>query len=198
VRRLYGRDELFRSTIDMARHGFGHGEYRYFASPLPPLIRQLRAGLYPPLAETARRWATRLGGGADAYPPTLAGFLDRCRAAGQRRPTPLLLRYAAGDWNALHQDLYGAVAFPLQVLIVLSRLGADYTGGQVLLVEQRPRAQSRGTATLLPFGHGFVFTTRERPVESTRGWSASPVRHGVSAVRSGERVTLGLVFHDAT
>ncbi len=168
-RSLYTRDALFRSTIDMARHGFGRGEYRYFKAPLPPLVARLRAALYPPLAEVARAWAQRLGRDPAAFPTALPEFLARCHAAGQRRPTPLLLRYRAGDWNALHQDTYGAIAFPLQVLVVLSERGRDYEGGEVLLVEQRPRAQSRATAFTLARGDGLVFTNRERPVKGTRG-----------------------------
>jgi hypothetical protein len=197
LRSLYRRDELFRSTIDMTRHGFGRGQYRYFAAPLPPLVAELRAALYPPLAETARAWALRLSRSPDAFPPTLVEFLARCHAAGQRRPTPLLLRYGAGDWNALHQDLYGAVAFPLQVLIVLSQVERDYAGGEVLLVEQRPRAQSRGTAFTLVAGDGLVFTNRERPVRGARGDYRVAMRHGVSTITRGERLTLGIIFHDA-
>jgi hypothetical protein len=197
LRALYPRDALFRSTIDMARHGFGQGQYRYFAAPLPPLVAALRAALYPPLAAVAREWAARLGGDPEDSPPALAGFLARCHAAGQRRPTPLLLRYRAGDWNALHQDVYGPVAFPLQVLVVLSERGRDYEGGEVLLVEQRPRAQSRGTAIALARGEGLVFTNRERPVRGARGDYRVAVRHGVSTLTRGERLTLGIIFHDA-
>src|SRR5262249_10956217 len=159
---------------------------RYFASPLPPIVAELRTRLYAPLAETARDWARRLGTDADAYPATHAGFLERCRTAGQQRPTPLLLRYVAGDWNALHQDLYGTVAFALQVLIALSARGRDYDGGQVLLVEQRPRAQSRGTALDVELGEGIVFTNRDRPVRGARGDYRVRVRHGVSTLTTGE------------
>jgi hypothetical protein len=197
LRALYPRDALFRSTVDMARHGFGRGEYRYFAAPLPPLVARLRAALYPPLAEVARRWAARLGRDPADYPPTLERFLARCHAAGQRRPTPLLLRYRTGDWNALHQDTYGAVAFPLQVLVVLSERGREYEGGEVVLVEQRPRAQSRATAFTLARGEGLIFTNRERPVRGARGDYRVQMRHGVSALGSGERLTLGIIFHDA-
>ncbi len=197
LRALYLRAELFRSTVDMARHDFGRGEYRYFAAPLPPLIGRLRAALYEPLAVTAREWASRLRRDPAAFPRGLAGFLRRCHAAGQRRPTPLLLRYGAGDWNALHQDLYGAVAFPLQVLIVLSARDVDYEGGEVLLVEQRPRAQSRATAFSLARGEGLIFTNRERPVRGTRGDYRVAMRHGVSVLTRGERLTLGIIFHDA-
>ncbi len=194
---LYDRPEHFRATIDMARHRFGAGEYRYFKAPFPEPVDALRHALYPRLLPVARDWHTRLGRPAE-WPDTLDEWLDICHAAGQTRPTPILLRYATGGWNALHRDLYGDKVFPLQVVVNLSDPGADHTGGEFLLVEQRPRAQSRGTAVLIPQGHGLVFTTRDRPVASARGWSAAPVRHGVSAIRSGRRYTLGLVFHDAT
>ena len=197
VRASFARDRLFRSTIDMRRHGYGSGEYRYFAYPLPAVVARLRTSLYMPLATIARRWAERLGNDSAAFPPTLAAFLARCHAAGQRRPTPLVLRYGPGDWNALHQDRYGAVAFPLQVLIVLSERGRDYEGGEVILVEQRPRAQSRATAFTLDEGEGLVFTNRERPVRGSRGDHRVTMRHGVSVLRSGERLTLGIIFHDA-
>jgi uncharacterized protein len=193
---LYDEIERFRSTIDMARYRFGSGQYRYFAEPFPAPVAALREALYPRLLPIAQEWWSRLGRAA-AWPDTLDEWLADCHASGQTKPTPILLRYGAGDWNALHRDLYGDLIFPLQVVINLSAPGSDHTGGEFLLVEQRPRAQSRGTATLIPQGHGLVFTTRERPVRSARGWSAAPVRHGVSAVRSGQRFTLGLVFHDA-
>ncbi len=194
---LYDHPEHFRATIDMARHRFGAGEYRYFAAPLPEPVDALRHALYPRLLPVARDWHSRLGRPAE-WPDTLDEWLDICHAAGQTRPTPILLRYETGGWNALHRDLYGDKVFPLQVVVNLSAPGTDHTGGEFLLVEQRPRAQSRGTAVLIPQGHGLVFTTRDRPVASARGWSAAPVRHGVSAIRSGRRHTLGLVFHDAT
>jgi uncharacterized protein len=193
---LYDRAELFRATIDMARHRFGSGQYRYFARPLPSVVAELRAALYPRLLPIARDWAAKLRRPAP-WPDTLDAWLAMCHDAGQTRPTPILLRYRAGDWNALHRDLYGDLVFPLQVVIGLDQPEADYTGGEFLLVEQRPRAQSRGTVATLERGHALVFTTRDRPVESQRGWSAAPVRHGVSTVRSGRRHTLGLVFHDA-
>jgi len=194
---LYDEAALFRSTIDMARHRFGSGQYRYFRRPLPAMVAQLRETLYPRLLPVARDWAERLGQPAP-WPDTLDAWLGMCHAAGQTRPTPILLRYRAGDWNALHRDLYGDLVFPLQVVIGLDEPEVDYTGGEFLLVEQRPRAQSRGTSTVLRRGHALVFTTRDRPVRSARGWSASPVRHGVSTVRSGIRHSLGLVLHDAT
>jgi hypothetical protein len=193
---LFDRDECFRSTVDMARHRFGSGRYRYFGRPYPPLIDELRAHLYPRLLPIARDWAARLGRPAP-WPDTLAEWTAMCHAAGQRRSTAILLRYRGGDWNALHRDLYGELVFPLQVVIGLDRYGDDYTGGEFLLVEQRPRAQSRGTTAVLTQGHGLVFTTRDRPVRSARGWTAAPVRHGVSVVRSGSRHALGLVLHDA-
>src|SRR6185369_9473883 len=185
------------STIDMARHAYGRGEYRYFAYPLPPLVTALRTALYPPLAATARGWAERMRRDPRQFPPTLDEFLARCHAAGQNRPTPLLLRYATGDWNALHQDLYGAVAFPLQVLVVLSERGVDYEGGEVMLVEQRPRAQSRATAISIARGEGLIFTNRERPVRGTRGDYRVVMRNGVSRLTAGSRITLGIIFHDA-
>jgi hypothetical protein len=196
LRAAFDRDRLFRSTIDMRRHGYGSGCYRYFAYPLPALVGRLRTSLYGPLAAIARSWAERLGRDRGEFPATLDEFLARCRAAGQVRPTPLLLRYRAGDWNALHQDRYGAVAFPLQVLIVLSERG-EYDGGEVVLVEQRPRAQSRATTLTVGAGDGVVFTNRERPVRGTRGDYRVAMRHGVSVLTRGERYTLGIIFHDA-
>ncbi|MEV0280218.1 2OG-Fe(II) oxygenase [Streptomyces sp. NPDC050610] len=193
---LYDEAEHFRSTIDMARYRFGSGQYRYFADPLPEAVRALREALYPRLLPIARDWAGRLGRPAP-WPDSLQEWLEMCRAAGQAKPSQILLRYGPGDWNALHRDLFGDAVFPLQVVIGLDVAGDDYTGGEFLLVEQRPRAQSRGTAATLRQGHGLVFTTRDRPVLGKRGWSAAPMRHGVSAVRSGHRRTLGLVFHDA-
>jgi hypothetical protein len=181
---LYDEATRFRSTIDMERYRFGRGQYRYFAHPLPPLVARLRAAFYPRLLPIARDWAARLGKPAP-WPDSFDEWLDRCHRAGQPKPTPILLRYGPGDWNALHRDLYGDLVFPLQVVVGLDRPGTDY------------EAQSRGTVTMLPQGHGLIFTTRDRPVRSARGWSAAPVRHGVSTVRAGRRHTLGLVFHDA-
>lgn len=196
IRRLYDEAGRFRSTINMGRHRFGEGEYRYFARPYPEPVERLKQALYPRLLPIARDWWARLGRPAP-WPDTLDEWLRMCHDAGQVKPTAILLRYRAGDWNALHRDLYGDLVFPLQVVINLNEPGVDHDGGEFLLMEQRPRAQSRGTATLLPHCHGYVFTTRDRPVRSARGWSAAPVRHGVSVIRSGERHTLGLVFHDA-
>jgi hypothetical protein len=196
LRDLYGQEDRFRSTIDMARHRFGEGEYRYFDRPVPPLVDELRHAFWPHLLAVAREWTTRRGEDAP-WPDDLDEWLDRCHAAGQMRPTPLMLRYGSGDWNALHRDLYGDLVFPLQVVIGLDDPTVDYTGGEFVVVEQRPRAQSRATAVTIPRGHGLVFTTRDRPVRSQRGWTTAPMRHGVSVVRSGQRHTLGLVFHDA-
>jgi len=196
LRGLYDQPRRFRSTVNMGRHRFGEGEYRYFATPYPEPVERLKQALYPRLLPIARDWSARLGRAAP-WPDTLDEWLRMCHEAGQVKPTAILLRYRAGDWNALHRDLYGDLVFPLQVVINLNEPGVDHDGGEFLLMEQRPRAQSRGTATLLPFCHGYLFTTRDRPVRSARGWSAAPVRHGVSVIRAGERHTLGLVFHDA-
>jgi uncharacterized protein len=193
---LYGDDALFRATVDMGRHRYGEGEYRYFKQPYPSPIEDLKQALYPRLLPIARDWWTKLGRDAP-WPDSLDEWLDMCHGADQTKPTALMLKYGPGDWNALHRDLYGELIFPLQVVINLNEPGVAHTGGEFLLVEQRARAQSRGTVTTLPRGHGYVFTTRDRPVRSTRGWSVAPVRHGVSAVRSGQRYTLGLIFHDA-
>jgi hypothetical protein len=196
VSALFDHAEHFRATIDMSRYRFGSGRYHYFKRPFPAPVAELREAFYPHLLPIARDWAAKLGWPAP-WPDTLEEWLTMCHAAGQTRPTPILLRYGAGDWNALHRDLYGDLVFPLQVVIGLDEPGVDHAGGEFLLVEQRSRAQSRGTAVVLRQGHAVVFTTRDRPVESQRGWSAAPVRHGVSTVRSGVRHTLGLVFHDA-
>jgi uncharacterized protein len=193
---LYPDGSRFRSTVNMARHRFGEGEYQYFAEPFPAAVTALKHALYPRLLPIARDWWSRLGRDAP-WPDSLADWLDLCHAAGQQKSTAILLRYQAGDWNALHRDLYGDLVFPLQVVVNLSDPGVDHTGGEFLLYEQRPRAQSRATATLIPHAHGLVFTTRDRPVQSSRGWYAAPVKHGVSVIRSGQRFTLGLVFHDA-
>jgi hypothetical protein len=193
---LYSCDARFRSTVNMGRYHFGEGEYRYFSEPFPEPVVALKQALYPRLLPIARDWWTRLGR-ETPWPESLSEWLQMCHAAGQRKPTPILLKYGPGDWNALHRDLYGELVFPLQVVINLNETGIDHTGGEFLLYEQRARAQSRGSAILIPHGHGLVFTTRDRPVQSQRGWSAAPVRHGVSTIRSGTRFTLGLVFHDA-
>jgi hypothetical protein len=193
---LYDDGARFRSTIDMARHRFGRGEYRYFAHPLPDLVAALRAAFWPHLLPIARDWAERRGQPAP-WPDDLNDWLERCHRDGQTRPTPLILRYGPGDWNALHRDLYGDLVFPLQVVLGLDRPGPDYAGGEFVVVEQRPRAQSRATTRTIPQGHALVFTTRDRPIRTARGWAAAPMRHGVSKVEAGRRHTLGLVFHDA-
>lgn len=195
---LYDDEARFRSRIDMARFRFGEGEYKYFAHPLPPIVATLRRALYPPLAAVANTWVERLGEAApDPYPPTLEEFLERCAAGGQTKPTPLLLRYRAGGYNCLHQDIYGDVAFPLQAVVFLSRPGVDYEGGELLLVEQRPRAQSMGDIVPAHQGGLALFTTRVRPVRGSRGYYRVQMRHGVTRVHRGERFTLGIIFHDA-
>ncbi|MFJ1973985.1 2OG-Fe(II) oxygenase [Streptomyces sp. NPDC087903] len=193
---LYDEPERFRTTVDMARHRFGRGQYRYFAYQLPDVVAQLREAFYPHLLSIARDWADKLGQPAP-WPDALGEWLQMCRRAGQAKCAQILLRYGEGDWNALHRDVFGDMLFPLQVVIGLDTPGEDFTGGEFLMTEQRPRAQSRGSSTTLPQGHGLVFTTRDRPVISKRGWSVAPMRHGVSTVRSGRRHTLGLVFHEA-
>lgn len=194
--RLYDDDARFRSRVVMARHGFGRGEYKYFARPLPPLVAELREGLYPRLAPLANQWQAALGAGT-AFPATHAAFLAQCHAAGQARPTPLLLRYVEDDFNALHQDLYGPLVFPLQVAILLSQPGRDFTGGEFVLTEQRPRLQSRAEVVPLRQGDAVVFAVHHRPVAGTRGTYRVNLRHGVSRVRSGRRHTVGVIFHDA-
>ena len=190
-------DGRFRSRVVMARHGFGKGEYRYFAYPLPAPVAHLRAALYPPLARVANRWQAALGR-PELFPEAHEDYLARCRAAGQARPTPLLLRYGPGDYNCLHQDLYGAEAFPLQAALLLSRPGSDFEGGEFILAEQRPRRQSRATVVPLGQGDGVVFAVSERPVRGSQGFYRTRMKHGVSTIRSGERFTLGLIFHDAS
>jgi hypothetical protein len=196
LRHAFDDDRLYRSTIDMTRYRFGEGVYRYYRYPLPPVVDTLREAAYAPLAAVANRWQAALGQ-ADRYPDRLDVFHAQCRAAGQTQPTPLILRYEAGGYNCLHQDLYGDIAFPLQITVALTESGRDFTGGENLFVEQRPRAQSRGTAVTVPLGHGVVFPTRYRPAVSPRGHYRVAVRHGVSTVASGERLTLGIIFHDA-
>ena len=188
----------FRSTIDMARHRFGDGRYRYFAHPLPPLVQAARTQFYARLAPIANAWSERLSGDTPRFPDTHEELLARCRAAGQERPTPLLLRYGPGDWNALHQDLYGEVYFPFQVLTVLSDPDRDYAGGEFVLLEQRPRAQSRAHVLRPPRGAFVIFPTRERPNAGKSGYHRVALRHGVSTVTAGQRVALGVIFHDAT
>ncbi len=193
---MYPERERFRSRIDMTRLRYGVGEYKYFARPLPKIVQELRAALYPRLAPVANRWSKLLDE-REPYPASLAAFIKDCAAHGQERPTPLLLKYEAGGYNCLHQDLYGDVAFPLQFACVLSRRERDFEGGEFLLVEQRPRAQSRGAAISMDQGEGIIFTNRYRPVAGARGHYRVNVRHGVSTLRAGQRYTLGIIFHDA-
>ncbi|MAK62941.1 MAG: proline hydroxylase [Ponticaulis sp.] len=193
----YGEDDRYRSTISMQRYSFGRGEYRYFAYPLPDLVGDLRSQIYPRLAGVANVWAERAGKPAD-WPLDHEALLARCHEAGQARPTPLILRYGPGDYNCLHQDLYGEVHFPLQVIVGLSDPANDYEGGELVLVEQRPRMQSIPRVIVPQKGEGIVIPVRERPVEGKRGWYHTQMRHGVNEVRNGERFTLGLIFHDAS
>lgn len=191
----YEDDARFRTRIVMSRHGFGRGEYKYYAYPLPEIVAGLRATLYPPLAGIANRWNAAMGI-AVRYPPEHEAFLDRCHAAGQTRPTPLLLRYGAGDYNCLHQDIYGEHVFPLQIAFLLSEPGRDFTGGEFVLTEQRPRMQSRAEVVPLRQGDGVIFPVHHRPVQGTRGVYRVNMRHGVSRLHSGRRHTLGVIFHD--
>jgi hypothetical protein len=200
VARLYDHDDdadTFRSRVVMARHGFGKGEYRYFAYPLPPLVQSFRTALYPHLAPIANRWNERLGVEA-GFPEAHAQFVERCHADGQTRPTPLLLRYGPGDYNCLHQDLYGAHVFPLQVAVLLSEPNRDFDGGEFVLTEQRPRMQTRAAVVPLAKGDAVVFAVNRRPVAGVRGDYRVALRHGVSKIRRGERKTLGIIFHDAS
>ena len=192
----YSSDPIFRSQVRMARHGFGRGEYKYFAYPLPPLIQSLRSLLYPRLAQVANSWHQRLGIEA-RFPKDHSQYLQSCHAAGQTRPTPLLLQYAPGDFNCLHQDLYGELVFPLQVAILLSQPGTDFSGGELVLTEQRPRMQSRVEVVPLRQGDAAVFAVNDRPVQGSRGAYRVKMRHGVSTLHSGRRHTLGVIFHDA-
>ena len=193
---LYPREDLYRSRVVMARHGFGRGEYKYFSYPLPPLVARLRRELYPHLVPVANRWNEVMGIGI-RYPGAHAEFIERCHAAGQTRPTPLMLQYMTDDYNCLHQDLYGEHVFPLQVAILLSEPGEDFTGGEFVMTEQRPRMQSRAEVVPLRKGDAVVFAVHHRPVQGTRGVYRVNLRHGVSRLRSGQRHTLGVIFHDA-
>jgi uncharacterized protein len=196
LRTHYAESERFRSRVIMQRHGFGRGEYQYYANPLPGLIQQLRETLYPRLAPLANEWAQRLGEDL-RYPGTLEQFCAQCHAAGQTRPTPLLLRYRPGDYNCLHQDLYGSLYFPLQAIVLLSEPEEEFDGGELVLVEQRPRMQSRPQVLRLRQGDAAVIATDHRPAQGSRGWYRLKLRHGVSRLERGERYTLGIIFHDA-
>lgn len=195
-RAMYDEAALFRSTVVMARHGFGRGEYRYFADPLPEIVKALRAGLYVRLTPVANRWEEMLGREA-RFPAAHDDYLRACHAAGQVRPTPLLLKYGAGDYNCLHQDLYGDLVFPLQAAFLLSKPGEDFTGGEFVLTEQRPRMQSRVEVAALGQGQAVIFAVNERPVRGTKGVYRVKMRHGVSRIRSGQRCTLGIILHNA-
>jgi uncharacterized protein len=196
VTAFYPDDERFRKRVVMEQHGYGRGEYRYFAYPLPPLVAALRTTLYPPLADVADRWNEALK--IDVrYPADHATYVERCHQAGQTRPTPLILRYGPGDFNCLHQDVYGEHVFPFQVVVLLKEPGTDFTGGEFVLTEQRPRMQSRVEVVPLELGDAAIFPVRERPVRGSRGWYRVNLRHGVSRLRTGERYTLGIIFHDA-
>lgn len=203
MRAVYDHEETFRSHIIMGRHGFGRGEYKYFQYPLPDLVEQLRVSLYPRLAPIANAWTAMLSGGSGSaaapstFPAELTAYIDLCHEAGQTRPTPLLLKYVAGDYNCLHQDLYGAHVFPLQVAIVLSDPRSDFDGGEFVVVEQRPRMQSRAEVVIPSLGEAVIFAVHHRPVQGSKGPYRVNLRHGVSRIRSGQRLTLGVIFHDA-
>ena len=193
----YARDELFRSKVVMARHGFGRGEYKYYRYPLPEIIVELREAFYPRLSKIANAWAESLGREPD-FPAEHSEYINRCHAAGQRRPTPLILKYGAGDYNCLHQDLYGEMYFPMQVAILLSEPGNEFAGGEFVLVEQRPRMQSRVEVVPLAQGEGVIFAVNQRPVRGSKGYYRVAMRHGVSRLHTGKRYTLGVIFHDAS
>lgn len=192
----YDDDELYRSTIDMKRYGYGIGEYKYFNAPLPAALQQMREQLYPELAKAANRWLEK-SGQASRYPESLSDFLLQCHQVGQNRSTPLILKYNSGGYNCLHQDLYGEIYFPFQVVFTLNQREKDYTGGEFLLVEQKPRAQSRGHVIALNQGEGLIFPTQYRPVQGKRGYYRTTLRHGVGTIHSGNRYSMGIIFHDA-
>lgn len=194
---VYNDSERFRSRVDMARHAFGRGEYKYFNYPLPPAVQQLRSAIYPHLAPLANEWLDRLGSKQPRFPARLSEFTERCHRAGQKRPTPLLLKYGPGDFNCLHQDLYGRIVFPFQVTFFLSRPGRDFEGGEFVLAEQQPRRQSRAEVLSPNQGDAVIFSVHHRPLRGTRGYYRANLRHGVSTVRAGRRYTLGIIFHDA-
>jgi hypothetical protein len=193
----YADDRRFRSRIDMARYSFGQGEYKYFNYPLPDIVQHYRSSFYPELAPLANEWIKRLSGKMRRYPERLAHFIEQCHRAGQKRPTPLMLKYGAGDFNCLHQDLYGDIVFPFQVTFFLSRRGKDFDGGEFVLAEQRPRQQSRVEVLTPEQGDAVIFSVNHRPVQGARGYYRAKLRHGVSTVQSGHRYTLGIIFHDA-
>ena len=193
----YADDRQFRSRIEMARYSFGRGEYKYFDDPLPAIVQQLRSSFYPHLAPLANNWTARLGNSKQQYPEKLSDFIHQCHHAGQKRPTPLLLRYRAGDFNCLHQDLYGDIVFPFQVTVFLSQQGKDFEGGEFVLIEQQPRRQSRVQVLSPSQGDAVIFAVHHRPVRGARGYYRANLRHGISTVHSGERYTLGIIFHDA-
>lgn len=193
----YADEEKFRARIDMARYNFGRGEYKYFKYPLPALVQSLRETIYPRLAPLANAWRERLGSKAPRFPENLSAFTSQCHRAGQKRPTPLMLKYGAGDFNCLHRDLYGDIFFPFQATFFLSRAGENFTGGEFVLSEQQPRRQSRIEVLAPDQGDAVIFSVDDRPVRGARGWYRAHLRHGVSTVRSGERMTLGIIFHDA-
>jgi hypothetical protein len=194
---LYSHDELFRNRIEMSHYSFGQGEYKYFKYPLPPLIQEIREFLYPHLVPLANEWLHRLGNDNPRFPEKLSDFLDQCHGEGQGRPTPLILKYGPGDYNRLHQDLYGEIVFPFQVTFFLSQREKDFQGGEFVLTEQRPRQQSRVEVLLPNQGEGVIFAVHHRPVPGARGYYRATLRHGVSTIHSGERYTLGVIFHDA-
>ena len=193
----YAEEHRFRARVEMARYAFGQGEYKYFSYPLPGIVQQLRSSIYPHLAALANQWTDRLGSKSPRYPETLADFIEQCHRAGQKRPTPLLLKYGAGDFNCLHQDLYGEIVFPFQLTFFLSQRGRDFAGGEFVLAEQQPRRQSRIEVLSPDQGDAVIFSVRHRPVRGTRGYYRANLRHGVSTIHSGHRYTLGIIFHDA-
>ncbi len=194
---FYADDRYFRSRIEMSRYAFGQGEYKYFKYPLPDVVQRYRSSIYSQLAPLANRWAERRGSKKRSYPEKLSDFIEQCHRAGQKRPTPLLLKYGAGDFNCLHQDLYGEIVFPFQVTFFLSRRAEDFAGGEFVLAEQRPRRQSRVEVISPDQGDAIIFSVHHRPVQGTRGYYRANLRHGVSTVHSGQRFTLGIIFHDA-
>lgn len=193
----YGDDGQFRSRIEMSRYAFGRGEYKYFKYPLPPIVQQLRSSIYPHVAPLANQWLDRLGSKQPHYPEKLSDFTQRCHRAGQKKPTPLMLKYGPGDFNCLHQDLYGEIFFPFQVTFFLSQRAKDFEGGEFVLAEQQPRRQSRIEVLAPNQGDAVIFSVHHRPIRGTRGYYRANLRHGVSTVHSGERYTLGIIFHDA-